>query len=341
MLKRAEAALGPRLLRPPMPLVERIAARRPFRIDGRALDAQMQWVLFVTRLATRVPLEHGSVERARREYRRMQQFMGEPLDPLHAIESLEIPRTGGVIRARSYRASAQRDLPILLYFHGGGGVIGDLDTHDGPCRMLARETGRLVVSVEYRLAPENRFPAAPDDALASIRWLRANAARLGARDEVTVAGDSYGGTLTAVLCQLLRAEGDPQPVQQVLIYPATDRTSPTRSRALFGRGLFLTEGLMQWFEGHGLVGVDPHDPRVSPLRAADVSGLAPATVITAGFDPLLDEGVAYAARLREAGVPVRERCYDGLVHGFVQMTGVVAAARRAMLEIAADVRQRP
>jgi acetyl esterase len=317
-------------------------ARRPFRIDGRALDPQMQWVLLVTRFATRVPLEQGTVERARREYRRMQQFMGEALDPLHAIASLEIPRPGGVIRARSYRASDARDLPILLYFHGGGGVIGDLDTHDGPCRTLARESGHLVVSVEYRLAPENTFPAAPDDALASIRWLRANAERLGGRgDAITVAGDSYGGTLSAVLCQMLRAAGEPQPVQQVLVYPATDRTSPTRSRSLFGRGLFLTEGLMQWFEGHGLTGVDPHDPRVSPLRATDVSGLAPATVITAGFDPLLDEGTAYAARLREAGVPVRERCYEGLVHGFVQMTGVVAAARRAMLDIAADVRRPP
>jgi acetyl esterase len=342
MLRRAEAALGPRLLRPPEPLVQRLISRRPFRIDGRALDHQTQWVLLVTRFATRVPLEHGSVERARREYGRMRVFMGEPDLPLPAIEPLVIPGPGGPIGARMYRPSAASDLPILVYFHGGGGVIGDLDTHDGTCRTLALESGHLVISVDYRLAPENTFPAAPDDALASFVWVRDNAAKLGGRaDAITVAGDSYGGTLCAVLCQMLRAEGESQPAQQVLIYPATDRTTPTRSRSLFGRGLWLTEGLMQWFEGHGLTGVDPHDPRVSPLRAEDVSGLAPATVITAGFDPLLDEGLAYAARLREAGVPVRERCYEGLVHGFVQMTGVVSAARRAVLEIADDVRMPP
>jgi acetyl esterase len=289
-----------------------------------------------------MPLERGTVERARREYGRMREFMGEPPEPLAAIEPLAIPGPAGSITARLYRPTRDAALPIMIYFHGGGGVIGDLDTHDGTCRTLAVRSGRIVISVDYRLAPENTFPAAPDDALTSWIWVREHAASLGGRaDGMTVSGDSYGGTLSAVLCQLLRDAGEPQPAQQVLIYPATDRTSPTRSRALFGRGLWLTEELMQWFEGHGLVGVDPHDPRVSPLRAEDVSGLAPATVITAGFDPLLDEGSAYAARLREAGVPVRERCYAGLVHGFVQMTGVVAAARRAVHEIADDVRRPP
>jgi acetyl esterase len=268
--------------------------------------------------------------------------MGEPLVALPAVESFAIPGPAGPIGARLYRPSNARELPMLVYFHGGGGVIGDLETHDGTCRVLARRSGHLVLSVDYRLAPENTFPAAPEDAFASIVWARDNAAKLGTRaDAIAVGGDSYGGTLSAVVCQMLQAAGEPQPTQQVLVYPATDRTSPTRSRALFGRGLWLTEELMQWFEGHGLVGVDAHDPRVSPLRADDVRGLAPATVVTAGFDPLLDEGVAYAARLREAGVPVRERRYDGLVHGFVQMTGVVVAARRALHEIADDVRQPP
>jgi len=154
-----------------------------------------------------------------------------------------------------------------------------------------------------------------------------------------VAGDSYGGTLSAVVCQMARAAGDPQPRQQVLIYPATDRVEPTRSRSLFGQGLWLTDELLRWFESHGLQDIDPYDPRVSPLRARDVSGLAPATVITAGFDPLYDEGVAYAARLREAGVPVRERCHEGLVHDFVKMTGVVTAARRAVSDIGDDLRR--
>jgi acetyl esterase len=243
-------------------------------------------------------------------------------------------------RVRIYARTSDTTVtrPGLVYFHGGGGVVGDLDTHDEPCRVLADRSGCVVVSVDYRLGPEEPFPAAVDDALAAFRWVVADAHVLGIDpDRVAVGGDSMGGNLSAVVSQLARDDGGPRPCFQLLVYPATDRTKTTRSGHLFADGFFLTDALTRWFYAHYAGGVDPTDPRISPLLAQDVRDVAPALIVTAGFDPLRDEGEFYARRLREAGVDVRYRCYRALIHGFIQMTGVVPAAAVAMHEIADEL----
>jgi acetyl esterase len=228
----------------------------------------------------------------------------------------------------------------VVYFHGGGHVIGDLDTHDQPCRFFAREVPALILAVDYRLAPEHRFPAAVDDALAGFSWACEQATRLGAdQARIAVAGDSAGANLAAVVCRLARDEGGPLPVFQALIYPVIDFSAKRRSHELFGEGFFLTSEEMDWYRERYLVSEqDRTDPRASPILAADLFGLPPAFVVTAGFDPLRDEGEDYAARLREAGVDVTLRRESDLVHGFISAVGLGGRAREAGLEIASSLR---
>ena len=241
----------------------------------------------------------------------------------------------GDIPARLYRpfgASASDPLPVLVYFHGGGWTIGDLDTHDVVCRELAIHARCAVASIDYRLAPEHKFPAAVEDAVAATRWLarEAEALRLDPR-RIAVGGDSAGGNLAAVVALVLRDEGGPDLAMQVLIYPATDMAADTASHMRFADGYVLTREAILWFRGNYLRGPeDESDWRASPLRAQDLSRLPPAYVVTGGFDPLLDEGRAYADRLRAAGVPVTYECFEGMVHGFVTMGGVIAAAHHAL-----------
>lgn len=223
------------------------------------------------------------------------------------------------------------DAGLLLWLHGGGWVIGDLDTTDATCRALANRSGAVVVSVDYRLAPEHRAPAALEDALAALTWSVENAEVLGVNaSRVAVGGDSAGGNLAAALCQRVRDEFGPDIDFQLLVYPAVDCTMSHPSIEENGEGYFLTKEAMEWFTAHYLGDLDPKHPSVSPLHADTLAGLPPALVITAEYDPLRDEGEAYAARLREAGVPAEAIRYDGQIHGFVGMASLLDDGKVAL-----------
>jgi acetyl esterase len=230
-------------------------------------------------------------------------------------------------------------LPTILYFHGGGWTIGSLEAYDLPCRFFAARTGCALVAVDYRLAPEHKFPAAIDDAVAAYRWLAAEAIGLGIDPaRIVVAGDAAGGNIATVAARLLREEARP-PCLQWLIYPVTDLGMDSPSHTSCGRGFLLTHASMEWARDHYLN--DPSeadDPRVSPLRANDLAGLPPALIYTAGFDPLRDEGQAYADRLSAAGVKAIHREFESLIHGFAGMRGALQAAARAMDDMVAGLR---
>jgi acetyl esterase len=266
----------------------------------------------------------------------MKALGGEP-DVLGRVEDLSVPGPGGNVLLRVYASEHGGIRPALIYFHGGGFVFGNLDTHDAACRAIAKESGAVVISVDYRLAPEHKFPAAVEDSYAATIWVRQNAAKLGIDPGcISVGGDSAGGNLATVVAIRCRDAGGPALASQVLIYPVTDVSSfDTDSHRDFAEGYFLTRAAMNWFTGHYVRSADvTRHPEVSPLLAPDVSGLPPALVITAEFDPLRDEGEAYAHRLRQAGVPVTISRYPGMVHGFVSMRGVLAGGRQAIQEVA-------
>jgi acetyl esterase/lipase len=257
-------------------------------------------------------------------------------------ESVSIPNGAASIPARAYRPENQDPAaPLMVFAHFGGGVIGDLETCDTFCGILARIARCPVLSVEYRLAPEHRFPAGLEDVLAAYRWGRDNAARFGApAGRAAIGGDSMGGNFAAIVAQELKRAGEAQPDLQLLIYPCTDVASETASMTTYAEAFPLSRAMMDWFMGHYMgPGDDPADPRLSPVRAPDLSGLAPAVVVTAGFDPLVDQGEAYAKRLKDAGVPTLYRCYDSLAHGFTAFTGAVPCADTACREIAGLVRE--
>jgi acetyl esterase len=227
---------------------------------------------------------------------------------------------------------------LIVYFHGGGWVVGDLDTHASPCRALASATGATVISVDYRLAPEHPFPTPVDDAFAAYRDIRERAAEFGCDpDQIVVAGDSAGGHLATMVCQRALQAGLALPAAQVLIYPVCDLTRTYQSEIDFAEGLLLTTAEMDWFTGHFLTSDDQRSA-ASPICADSLAGLPPALVITAGFDPLRDEGEAYASALREAGVEVVHRRFASQVHGFFNMQGVGPAAHEAVGEVAGVLR---
>jgi acetyl esterase len=250
-----------------------------------------------------------------------------------------IDAPGGQVRFRRYRPIGVEgaSLPTLIYYHGGGWVIGNIETHDSTCRRLANKSRCQVVSVDYRLAPEHPFPTPTDDALLAFRHIRDNAALFDAdAARIAVGGDSAGGNIAAVLCQACKQAGEPMPAFQMLIYPATDARRQTESHRLFSDGYFLTLELIEWFwKAYAPAGADLTDLRLSPLLAADVSGLPPACVLTAGFDPLRDEGRAYANRLIDAGVKTTYVNYPGTIHGFFSLTRFLKQGLRANDEAAA------
>ena len=278
-------------------------------------------------------LHEMSVAQARELILGMVALAGEP-ESIARIENRTVPGPAGQIPVRIYTPVGTAPFPVLVYFHGGGWVIGNLDTHDGICRSLANRVGCLVVSVDYRLAPEHRFPAAPEDCYAATRWLAEHAGSLGGdKGRIAVGGDSAGGNLAAVVALMARDRGGPKLAFQLLVYPATDTDFETRSYRENSEGYFLTRADMVWFWNHYAPrDEDRRNPYAAPLRAASLRGLPPALVITAEFDPLCDDGNAYAARLREDGVPVRLSQQDGLIHGFFQMGAVIDRGRASVDE---------
>ena len=317
----------------------------PPSVDGLTLASDIHALLELAKRAGDTSFTGGlSPAEARVHNRRgAAAAAAHPPIPMARVEALTVPGQGGPIPARLYVPGglpANEPTPLLVFYHGGGWVIGDLDTHDNVCRFLAAAVGTAVLSIEYRLAPEHPFPAAVEDAWAGFAWAEANAAELGAdRERIAVGGDSAGGNMAAVVSLLAKAAGGPMPAMQLIIYPPTDSAGELPSRYLFRDGFMLTKGDMDNFERHYLPpGTDKTDPRVSILLAPDLSGLPPAYVATAGFDPLRDEGEAYALRMREAGVQVALRRHPGLIHGFANMTAFSRSARGAMLEVAGALR---
>lgn len=255
------------------------------------------------------------------------------------VRDISVPGPAGDILVRVYRPVEATAPGLIVYFHGGGWVLGDIETHDGSSRELAARSGAVVASVDYRLAPEHVFPAAVEDCFAALSWLADHAEDFGASPgSVVVAGDSAGGNLAAVCALMARDAGAPELAMQLLIYPVTDAAMDTASMEDNAEGYLLTKADMDWFYGHYVGDSRPADWRLSPLQADDVSGVAPAMVLTAGYDPLRDEGEAYADRLRSAGVEVQAIRYPGLIHGFFGMFGQVDEADKAMTVAAEAVR---
>lgn len=248
---------------------------------------------------------------------------------VHEVYDRTVPGPAGPVPVRVYRPSEATGLPVVVWFHGGGWVIGGLDSHDHLCRLLCDDAGCVVVSVDYRLAPEHPFPAAVEDCVAAYGWVAANATEVGGDPgRVAVGGDSAGGNLAAVVALTRRDAGDPPPRAQVLVYPVTDHEFDSPSMHENATGYFLEREHMRWFFGHYLrTPADADDWRVSPLRAPDLSGVAPAIVVTAEYDPLRDQGEAYGARLRAAGVDTEIVRGEGLFHGFFGLHPIVEPGR--------------
>jgi len=325
-----------------IPWIPDAAKRMLFRgraviIDGNTLDPTLQ--LMLTSLRTvgidgLVVDDNPAASRAQMH----EMTVGFPGPQIHVeVDDISLPGPAGDIPARHYRPASGGATSVLVFYHGGGWVIGDLDTHDTLCRLTCRDAGVHVLSIDYRLAPEHPAPAAVQDAYAAFKWAYEHAGELGAIPaRVAVGGDSAGGNLAAVVCQVARDEGGPAPLLQWLLYPRTDFTANTRSLSLFARGFLLTKRDMDWFQAQYLrgAGLGPADPRISPLLAESLSGLPPALIAVAGFDPLRDEGQSYAAALRAAGTAVDLRLMGSLTHGFAslfQLGGGCAAATTELI----------
>jgi acetyl esterase len=304
------------------------------------LDPQTQAVLEFMAAAEGPPIYKMTVADAREAILAMVAMGGEP-EAVGNVEDREIPGPEGKIPMRIYTPEGNGPFPVLVFFHGGGWVIGNIETHDVVCRSLTNQAGCITVSVDYRLAPEHKFPAAPEDCYAATQWVAANAATInGDPARVAVGGDSAGGNLAAVVALMARDRGGPELVYQLLIYPATDYYLPgTRSLKDNAEGYFLTRDDMIWFIDHYLSGEeDIKHPYAFPLKAADLSGLVPAMVITAEYDPLRDEGEMYAIQMKQAGVSVTSRRYDGTIHGFVSLSGMIDLGKQALADAAAGLR---
>ena len=342
LAERVEAAAARLADRLPARIKVLLSGEPPVILDGQALDPQVQ-LIRATRRRQHVPaLCEPDLATARARYRRDNLvFRGAP-PAMRTVRSLTVDGAGGPLPSRLYvpRVGAEPGA-LLVDLHGGGFVIGDLETHDAPCRILADRSGARVLAVGYRLAPEHPHPAALRDAVAAVRWAREHAAELGvAVHRIAVGGDSAGGNLAAVVALEESRAGRP-PLLQLLIYPATDASSARPSRALFGEGaFFLTARDEDDFMHHYVdaSGSSRLDPCVSPLLARDHAGSPPAIVVTAGFDVLRDQGIAYADALEAAGVRTARRHFTSLPHGFLHMTGVSRSCRAAVESVADEIR---
>ncbi|MDP6565902.1 MAG: alpha/beta hydrolase [Alphaproteobacteria bacterium] len=294
-------------------------------------------------LLVRVPGYIPTVPETRAQMQTIVRVLDEGPPPLARREDRTIPGPHGDIPVRIYDSVADgTDRPMLVYLHGGGWVQGDLDTHDGICGKLAAWADCLVVAVDYRLSPEHKFPVPVEDAHAAYLWLQSHAAELGGDpNRVAIGGDSAGGNLSAVVCQLTAQAGEGVPHGQVLIYPATDARLGSASHAEMREGYIIPRERVDWYMEQYLNGEqDRLDPRVSPLLTEDLSDQPPALVVTAGFDPLRDEGQQYAERLRQGGVAVTELPYDGQIHGFVSMCKAIPQGNQCIHGIAEWLRGR-
>lgn len=318
--------------------------RHPDVVDGMHLDPDTHVGLRIMARLEQPEFDELPVPQARRQLALESWMFAGRTTLIGSTHDVTLPGPGGGIPARIYRPAHPklthdaRPLALLVYFHGGGWVLGDIDTHDPGCRFLCAHAGVAVLNVGYRLAPEHRFPAAVDDAVAAFRWAHEHAGDLGIdRDRIAVGGDSAGGNLAAAVAQVTRRAGGPMPAYQLLGVPVTQIAAPTRSRERFAKGYFLTKGNMDWYESHYLGDADPTDVRASPLLADDLAGLPPAYVTVAGFDVLRDEGIAYAEKLRAAGVPVTLRVQEDAVHPMLTMLAA-PLGRRVLAETAAALR---
>lgn len=327
-IARGLAGLPPRALR--------TLVGSPIVVDGQRLNQEVQLTLKLLELSGATSIEQMSVDEARAQIRGdAASFAGQTVE-LARVEELTV---AGSVRARLYVPSETGERsPLLVFFHGGGFVVGDLDTHDNSCRFLARHAGVRLLAIDYRLAPEHPFPAAAEDALQAFGWVREHAVELGADARaIAVGGDSAGGNLAAGVAQAVR--GSVGPVFQLLFYPWLDLSAKRDSYRLFGEGFFLTDSALDWYQAHYLgPDGDPSDPRCSPALTKDLAGVAPAYIATAGFDPLRDEGEEYAQRLRAAGARVALRRHSDLNHAFFNAIGIGRFGREALLEAAGALR---
>jgi acetyl esterase len=303
------------------------------------LDPDAQKVCDLIVASGRPPIETLDPPEARQAYLASRAVLQPDPEPVAEVTALAAAGPAGPIPLRLYRGQdcASSNLqPALIYLHGGGWVIGDLESHDQVCRALANAASCILVAIDYRLAPEHKFPAAAEDAIAALQWIATNAARLGIdASRLAVGGDSAGGNLATVATIDARDRGGPRMLLQFLVYPAADMSLDWPSAERHAQQLPLTRAAMNWFIAHYLRSpADKADWRASPLRAASLQGLPPAFIVTAGFDPLCDEGQAYAQALHAAGVPVVHELFAGQIHGFLSMGRIVADSRR-LIEMAA------
>ncbi len=311
-------------------------------MTGGVLDPQARAFLARLRAANRPPFSQLTPAQARAANAALTVLTSGIPEPMASVADRDIPGPRGPIPIRIYTPpGAPNPAPVLVYFHGGGFVIGDLAMVDETCRLLAAQSGCIVVSVDYRLAPEHPYPAPREDAFAATAWVAREGPSFGADpDRLAVGGDSAGGTLAAVTSLVSRDAGGPKIAFALLVYPGSDRDFTRPSMIEFGDDHLLTTDTMRWFHHHHSGGgADESDPYLAPLAATDLSGLPPALVITAGFDPLRDGGELYAARLKGAGVPVELVRYEGMIHGFFAFPNVFDVARTAIADAADALRR--
>ena len=302
------------------------------------LDPGLKLVLDQLAATPGPQLHELPVAQARAFFEQMQ--LPHPEVKIAGVEDRRIPGPAGEIPVRIYRPGGKAPLAALVYFHGGGWVIGSIETHDASCRDLANRVGCVVVSVDYRLAPEHRYPAAAEDCFAATQWVAENAAALGVDPQrIAIGGDSAGGNLAAAVALMARDRRGPALRHQLLIYPVTDADFTRASYRENAEGYLLTTQAMEWFWGHYVPdAVQRNEPYAAPLQAKDLSGLPPAFVITAEYDPLRDEGEAYAKRLSGAGVRTTAKRYDGAIHGFFAMGLLAEVARTAVADAVTELR---
>jgi acetyl esterase len=324
----------------PAALQVRLSGRPLVVVDGCALHPQMQLLLALRDRWRGAALAELTPDGCRRDFRNdTATIAGRPI-PVGAVSDLTIDGGHGPIAARHYAPHGDGQRPLLVYYHGGGFVLGDLDGHDNLCRRICRDADVHILSADYRLAPEHPFPAAVSDAFAAFRWACDNAHQLGAwPDRVAVGGDSAGGNLAAVVAQQALADGGASPCAQLLLYPALDRITARPSLELFQEGFLISRADIDWYHLQYTGSTIPQlNPAQNPICAEELAGLAPALIVTAGFDPLRDEGEAYAEALRQAGVTVVLKRFSGLLHGFCSMATISPACDAAVGDIIAALR---